>query len=92
MHVLNFVGDKRISSSHMLGNPFRKCKVVLSLCFLLPGESVFAFYYLVNQYLWAELWLPIPNYMLQGHSKIVQRCNTNSKAQATEYSSDLAAQ
>jgi hypothetical protein len=30
--------------------------------------------------------------MLQGHSKTVQRCNTNSKAQASEDSSELAAE
>jgi uncharacterized membrane protein affecting hemolysin expression len=29
---------------------------------------------------------------LQGHSKIVQRCNTNSAAQVSEDSSELAAQ
>jgi hypothetical protein len=28
--------------------------------------------------------------MFQGHSKIVHRCNTNSKAQASEDSSELA--
>jgi hypothetical protein len=32
-----------------------------------------------------------PNYMLQGHRKILQTCNTNSGAQASEDSSELAA-
>jgi hypothetical protein len=32
-----------------------------------------------------------PNCILQGHSKIVQRCNTNSGAQASEDSLELAA-
>jgi hypothetical protein len=30
--------------------------------------------------------------MLQGHRKIIQRCNTNSEAQAIEDSSELGAQ
>jgi hypothetical protein len=34
---------------------------------------------------------PLPDFMLQGHSKIVQRCNTNSGAKASEDSSELAA-
>jgi hypothetical protein len=35
---------------------------------------------------------PSPNYMLQGHIKIVQGCNKNSEFQASEDSSELAAQ
>jgi hypothetical protein len=34
----------------------------------------------------------IANCMLQGHSKIVQHCNMNSGAPASEDSSELAAQ
>jgi hypothetical protein len=39
----------------------------------------------------AFLWSPLPNCMLHGHSKIVQRCTTNSGALASEDSSTFAA-
>lgn len=38
----------------------------------------------------AMLQPPSPNFILQGRSKIVQRCNRNSETEASEDSSDFA--